>query len=319
MRGRHESAEQRLASLRKAGLQGDGAIVVAQFDAVLTANRGDYNGAEAILIAAEERDRKVNPAEAQSTASSRIACMRADLSLARGDINRARSFWRACDLLQQPSTRLQAQIGNAAIDVLAGDRSKGLKSLQDARKQVEAQEDGPDRWLNELWIATQLTRAGDLATAERMNQRVLPLAVRTGYEWIRAMAEAGLAENAAMRGDWKSVDQHLRIAQQLRGASLWTVRYRIAAVAAVSEMHKGDGKRAMDIIGATYAEAQRHGDVVAQMELQSLMPSGVSLGECNERCRASTVARTGLRGATLDWLTAPAKVDRQVLAISDIR
>lgn len=319
MRGRHESAEQRLANLRKAGLQGDGAIVVAQFDAVLTANRGDYNGAEAILVAAEERDRKVNPAEEQSTASSRIACMRADLSLARGDMNRARSLWRACDLLQQPSTRLQAQIGNAAIDVLAGDRGNGLRSLQDARKQVEAQEDGPDRWLNELWIATQLTRAGDLANAERMNQRVLPLALRTGYEWIRSMAEAGLAENAAMRGDWKSVAQHLRIAQQLRGASLWTVRYRIAVVSAVSEMQKGDGKRAMDIISATYAEAQRHGDVVAQMELQSLVPAGMTLGECNARCRASTVARTGLRGATLDWLTVPAKVDRQVLARSDIR
>jgi hypothetical protein len=319
MRGRYEDAERRLASLRKAGLQGDGAIVVAQFDAILTANRGDYAGAEAILTAAEARDRKVNPAEEQSTASSRLACMRADLSLARGDMDRARAAWKACDALQQPSTRLQALIGNAAVDILAGDRSAGTKSLLEARKQVETQEDGPDRWLNELWIAAQLTRAGDLANAERMNQRVLPMAVRTGYEWIRAMAEAGLAETAAMRGDWKGAEQHLGIARQLRGSRLWTVRYRLDVVSAVSAMKQGDGKRALATIAATHAEAQRHGDVVAQMELQSLLPAGVTIGECNERCRASMVARTGLRGATLDWLTVPAKVDTRVLAQRDIR
>jgi hypothetical protein len=319
MRGRYEDAERRLASLRKAGLQGDGAIVVAQFDAILTANRGDYGGAEAILVAAEERDRKVNPAEQQSTASSRIACMRADLSLARGDMNRARAQWKACDALQQPSTRLQALIGNAAVDILAGDRASGLRSLHEAQKEVESQEDGPDRWLNELWIAAQLTRAGDLATAERMNQRVLPMAVRTGYEWIRAMAEAGLAENAAMRGDWKSADQHESVARKLRGASLWTVRYRLDVVRAVAALQRGEGKRALDLIVAAHAEAQRHGDVVGQMELQSLVPAGITLGECNERCRASMVARTGLRGATLDWLTGPAKVDTQILAQSEIR
>jgi DNA-binding winged helix-turn-helix (wHTH) protein len=319
MRGRYEDAERRLASLRKAGLQGDGAIVVAQFDAILTANRGDYAGAEGILTAAEARDRKVNPAEAQSTASSRLACMRADLSLARGDMNRARSAWKACDALQQPSTRLQALIGNAAVDILAGDRSSGVKSLLDARKQVEAQEDGPDRWLNELWIATQLIRAGDAVNAEKMTQRVLPMAVRTGYEWIRAMAEAGLAETAAMRGDWKSAEQHLGIARQLRGSRLWTVRYRLDVVSAVAAMKRGDGKQALATIAAAHAEAQRHGDVVAQMELQSLLPAGVSIGECNERCRASMVARTGLRGATLDWLTVPAKVDTRVLAQRDIR
>ena len=319
MRGRYESAERRLASLRKGSLQGDGAIVVAQFDAILTANRGDYARAETILTAAEARDRKVNPAQEQSTASSRLACMRADLGLARGDMDRARALWKACDALQQPSTRLQALIGNAAIDILAGDRSSGTKALHDARKEVESQEDGPDRWLNELWIAAQLTRAGDLAEAERMNARVLPMAVRTGYEWIRAMAEAGLAENAAMRGDWKAVDQHLRIARQLRGSALWTVRYRLDVVSAVSAMQQGDGKRALEIVAATHAEAQRHGDVVAQMELQSLMPAGVGVGECDARCRASMVARTGLRGASLDWLTAPAKVDTQVLAQHAIR
>ncbi|GAB3099190.1 hypothetical protein GCM10027159_21540 [Lysobacter terrae] len=319
MRGRYEVAERRLASLRKGSLQGDGAIVVAQFDAILTANRGDYAGAEAILGAAEARDRKVNPAQEQSTASSRLACMRADLGLARGDMDRARALWKACDALQQPSTRLQALIGNAAIDILAGDRSSGTKSLQDARKEVESQEDGPDRWLNELWIAAQLTRAGDLDDAERMNQRVLPMSVRTGYEWIRAMAEAGLAENAAMRGDWTAVDQHLRIARQLRGSALWTVRYRLDVVSAVSAMKQGDGKRALEIVAATHAEAQRHGDVVAQMELQSLLPAGVTVGECDARCRAGMVARTGLRGATLDWLTVPAKIDTQVLAQHEIR
>ena len=84
-------------------------------------------------------------------------------------------------------------------------------------------------------------------------------------------------------------------------------------------MHENDARRALGLIAATYAEAQRHGDVVAQMELQSLVPAGVTVGECNERCRASMVARTGLRGATLDWLAVPAKLDKQVLASGEIK
>lgn len=319
MRGRFATADRRLASLHRAGLQGDGAIWMAQFEAVIAANRGRFDAAEKLLDAAERRDREANPGTRQSMVAARIACMRADISLVRGEMARARAQWRRCAAQESPSSRLQAAIGNAAIDVLAGDRATGLRQLADARQQAAQMQDGPDRWLTELWIATQLTRAGDAATAQRMFERVLPLARQTEYEWIVAVTEAGLAETAATRGDWAAVRRHVAAARKMDLTDIWTLGNRLDVLDAVAAMAGGDGRRAFAMLSTVHAQARRNGDAVTQMEIHSLLPDGVAIGECHERCQAALVARTGLRGATLDWLTGPVGVDTGVLVRREIR
>lgn len=312
LRGRFDDADRRLTRLRRADLQGAVAIRVALFEALVAANRGRFALAEAILDKAEALDRDANPGAAVSTSVSRLACLRADLRLVQGDLDRARTGWKACEASGQPSAREQSRLGNAYVDMLAGDRTAALQQLRKLGPLPELQ-DGPDRWLTELTRATQLTRAGDPAAARRMYERVLPRARQSGYGWMVAVAEAGLAETAATRGDWAAVRRHIAAARREQVAGTWTLSNRLDVLEATAAMADGDGRRAFGLLSAVHATARRNNDAVTQLEVQSLLPPGATIGECNVRCQAALIARTGLRGATLDWLTVPSRLDTGVL------
>lgn len=309
MRGRFQDADRRLANLRRSGLQGDNAIWVAQYDALVAANRGQFALAEAKLEQAAKGDREANPGTVATTATSRISCLRADLRLVQGDMALARAEWRNCEASGQPSAQQQSRIGNASIDLYAGDRAAALRQFRDFVHQADAMQDGPDRWIIELTLATFLTRAGDVASAQRLYERVLPLATQSDYGWMVAIAEAGLAETAATRSDWKAVRGHLVAARRQRVSDVWTLSNRLDVLDVVLALVDGDGRRAAGLLASVHAKAQRNNDVVTQLEIYSLLPPGAAIGECNERCQAALVARTGLRGANLDWLRAPSRLD----------
>lgn len=314
LRGRFDAADRRLGRLRAAGLQGTAAVRVALFDALVAANRGQFALAEAILDKAEARDREANPGAAVSTSLSRIACLRADLRLVQGDLPRARAEWKSCAASGQPSAREQSRLGNAYVDLLAGDRAAALRQLREPGAPGADTRDGPDRWLTELTQAMQLTRAGEPDTAQRLYERMLPLARQSDYRWIVAIAEAGLAETAATRGDWTAVRRHVDAARRGHVAGMWTLSNRLDVLEAIAAMAGGDGRHAWQLLSAVYASARRNHDAVTQLEIQSLLPPGTTIGECDPRCQAALIARTGLRGATLDWLTAPSRLDTGVLA-----
>lgn len=319
LRGQFDSAERRVVRLDKAGLQGDDASWLSSFEAIILANRGRFALSEKMLDEAEKTYNQANPGARPSAASSRIGCVRGDLRLTRGDIRGSRAGWKACSASESPSSRLQAAIGNAMVDLAAGDRAAAQKQLLGLRKQVEEMPDGPDRWTTELWIANGLARAGDAATAERTFKRILPLARATQYEWIIAVTETGLAETAATRGDWTAVREHLATARDLHLGDIWTLSNRINVLDAITALKDGDSKRALHLLASVHAQAVRNGDVVTQLEVQSLLPPGMTIGECNERCQSALVASSGLRGATLEWLVVPAKMDTKGLLGQSIR
>lgn len=313
LRGQFDSAERRVIRLNKAGLQGDDAAWLSAFEAIILANRGRYALSEKLLDDSEKLYQQANPGAQASAAASRANCVRAEIRFARGDVPGARAAWKKCGAPESPSSKLQAAIGNAAIDVAAGNRAAARPRLLDLAKQAEQMPDGPDRWSTELWIASALVRADDSAAADRIFQRILPMARATQYEWIIASTEIGLAETAATRGDWDGVRKHLDAARAIRLTDIWVLSSRINVLDAVLALHDGDGRKALDLLANVHAQAVRNGDVVTQLEVQSLLPRGMTIGECNDRCQAALVASTGLRGATLDWLVAPAKVDAKTL------
>jgi DNA-binding winged helix-turn-helix (wHTH) protein len=319
LRGQFDSASRRVASLGKVEMQGNIPVWLASYEAIIHAQSGRLAMAENVLDRGEKRDRDTNPGQDHSEASSRFACVRADLRLARGDMQRSRENWKKCGGTESPSQRLQAKIGNATVDLAAGDRTNARDQLLAAQKEVAQLPDGPDRWATELWIATALTRAGDAATAERMLRRVLPLARATQYEWMIAITETSLAETAATRGDWKTVREHAAAARKLGLAGIWTLSNRLDVLDAITAITEGDNPRALRILTNVHAQAIRNNDAISQLEVQSLLPPGMAIGECNERCQAALLASTGLRGATLDWLVVPAKVDTKTLLQRNIR
>ena len=88
---------------------------------------------------------------------------------------------------------------------------------------------------------------------------------------------------------------------------------------AISAIREGDNPRALRILANVHAQAIRNNDVISQLEVQSLLPPSMPIGECNERCQSALVASTGLRGATMDWLVVPAKVDTKALLQRNIQ
>lgn len=331
LRGHLDDADRRLARMRDAGLQGDSAIWIAQFAAMVAANRGEFAQAEETLNEAE-RDARAgegdpggdDPGEGSaadaSTAVARIACLRADVRLVQGDIGNARTAWKTCADSGQPSSIQQARLGNAGIALLSGDRATALRDLRALLAPVAAAPDGPDRWLTELSIATLLTRAGDADAATRLYRRVLPQARRSGYGWIVAIAEAGLAETAAVRGDWDAARGHLAAARAEQVADVWTLSNRLDVLDAAEILATGgDSARAMALLSAVHAKARRHRDAVTQLEIHSLLPPGMAIGDCAERCQRALMARTGMRGATLAWLTDRSGLKTTALAAHQAR
>lgn len=319
LRGRFDSARRRVASLGKVEMQGDIPVWLATTEAIILGQRGRLAQAAGVLEDAARRERENSPSPEKSEASARIACVRGDLRLVMGDMQGARRGWKECGAPDSPSLRQQATIGSATIDLFAGDRATARTQLLAAQKDIAQSPDGPDRWATELWIAASLIRAGDVATAERMLQRVLPLARAAHYEWMIAMTETGLAETAATRGDWNAVQTHVAAARKLGLEDIWTLGNRLDLLDAITAMNEGDSQRALQILTRVHAQAIRNKDAITQLEVQSLLPPGMAIGECNERCQSTLLASTGLRGATLDWLVLPAKVDSKALLQRNIQ
>ena len=185
MRGRFDDADRRLASLRRAKLQGDNAIWVAIYDALVAANRGRFALAEATLDEAAKGDREANPGTGATTAGLRIACVLADLRLVQGDIARARAEWKNCAATGQPSAIEQSRIGNAGVDLFAGDRTGGAGEIP---RSVEAGGRGPRR-ARSLGNRTHPRLAADARGRSR-----------DGRAHLRARAAAGEAERLRLDG-----------------------------------------------------------------------------------------------------------------------
>lgn len=318
MRGRWASVDRRLARLRSAGLQGDDAAWVAQFDAMVASNDGQPAQALAILDRAEAAQRADTAtagtaAAALPAATARLACMRAEPLLAQGRRDAARAAWLQCAASGHPYAQQQSRIGLAVAALMAGEGGDARQQLLAELAATQAGPDGPDRWSSELTLAIALTRAGDATTAQQLYRHVAPLAQRSGYAWLAAVAATGLAETAAMQNDWPAARKFLALARDGEAASPWTLRLRLDLVDAAARFADHDTAAALALLQPLLDRARARSDVLSQLEILSLPPPEVELAACNRRCRAALVQRTGLRGANWDWLR-PAPLQRVIVA-----
>lgn len=318
MRGRWASVDRRLARLRSAGLQGDDAAWVAQFDAMVASNSGQPAQALAILDRAEAAQRNAAAvagalAGPLPAATARLACMRAEPLLALGKREAARAAWVQCAASGHPYAQQHSRIGLTVVALLAGEGGDARERLRAELASIEAEPDGPDRWSSELMLAIALTRAGAADTAQHLYRHVLPLAQRSGYGWLAAVAATGLAETAAMQGDWPAVQRHLAVAREGEAATLWALRLRLDLVDAAARLAGHDKAAALALLRPLLERARAHDDVLSQLEILSLLPPDMELDACDRRCRDTLLQRTGLRGANWDWLR-PAPPQRVIVA-----
>jgi cellulose synthase operon protein C len=319
MLGDLDSAERRVGRLQHAGLQGDAAIWVDQFGAYLAQIRGRH--AQALLELDRSRKRAAGngAADVPPLAAARLACFRAGLVLQQGKLARARSELARCSEPEHAFIRLIATLGSASADLLAGDRGATLERLQAVEPVVEAGADGPDRWLLSLQLGYLWTRAGEPERARRLYEYVLPFSRQAGYGWLTAHAELGLAEVAAVHGDWQTSAQLAASARRGVPDDAWLVTSRLDQLAVVAALAEGEVERATVLLAELDGHAHLLGDAMIQLELHSLMGGDIAFAHCDRDARMSLLAETGLRGATLDWLVSPLQAAaEQVIAQHDL-
>lgn len=308
MVGRFHSAEERIRRIRKGNLKGDLATWLDQFEAFTLSINGDYAGALQALDQTAQRLAREGRPPLPAVTTARLACVRADSLLSLGKLQQARQQLADCADTTQPFMRDQAEDLGTAIDLLAGDTASALPRLRARNARIQAMPDAPERWMVALQNGYQLARAGRLGDAERLYATTRASLQRSGYDWLLADAEIGLAEVATARGQWPQARRLADAARRrLPDDGIWLQSQRLDQVAILAALADGQRDRAHSLFAATHARAHALGDVAVQMELHSLMaiagfPDDPLLADCDTNARAAQIAATGMRGATVDWL-----------------
>ncbi|MBB1059607.1 winged helix-turn-helix domain-containing protein [Marilutibacter spongiae] len=310
MTGELDRARELIEQLRNTRLEGDMAHWINQTEAFLSYADGQYDKALGILdrdahAAGEGKEGDGTEGEGlPAVSAARAACMRGRMQMAQGDLISARNSWARCSQPNFAITQLYALHGMALSDLLAGDREAALEKLDVA--QARAMEDlppGPDRLDFQVQVAALMVRAGELDAAHDLFEHLLPQLEGGGYDWLKAEVELGLAEIAAARGEW---DASRNLAEQARLAApkdTWVVEQRLDLLDVVLMLAAGDRGEAAELLTRMDEKAHRTGDAVAQLEAHSLMSRDANLKGCSPQTRSALLARTGLRGASLAWLT----------------
>ena len=304
MTGELDRARELIEQLRNTRLEGDMAHWINQTEAFLSYADGQYDKALGILDRDAHGDGNGEEENLPAISAARAACMRGRMQMAQGDLVSARNSWTRCSQPDFAITQLYAMHGMALSDLLAGDREAALEKLDVA--QARAMEDlppGPDRLDFQVQIGALMVRAGELDRAHDLFVHLLPQLEGGGYDWLQAEVELGLAEIAAARGNWDS-SRHL--AEQARRAApkdTWVVEQRLDLREVVLMLAAGDRGEAAELLTRMDEKAHRTGDAVAQLEAHSLMSRDANLKGCSPATRSALLARTGLRGASLGWLT----------------
>ncbi|WP_148041014.1 winged helix-turn-helix domain-containing protein [Montanilutibacter psychrotolerans] len=314
--GRFDVADKRLQHLRQARLQGHPAVALAQLDAALDTFRGRHLHSIATLDGAERALAPQQAGPGVSEPQARLACFRAESRLSLGDLASARSNWERCAASDEPSNRMTAIAGRARTELLAGDRDGARKLLRSAQEQLPTMTSRPEGWESAIQIATVLTRTGNTVESDRLYRQALSPLRSAGYEFLVAHAETGLAENAAARGEWATSRHHGLRARRALPADAWSLHRRLDALDIAQALSRGDRRLALALASRLDAKARRLGDVLAQMEIHSLLPRDALAVEDGRAPWVVVAARAGVRGATLGWLNLPPRQDTTALLAS---
>jgi DNA-binding winged helix-turn-helix (wHTH) protein len=299
---RFDSADARMRRLHAVHFQGAAAAALDQLDAEFDTLRGQYTRSIQTLDRADRELAKLQPGSTLTQPQADLSCVRASARLYLGDLAGARTDLKRCATSGDPSSQMLAMLGRAHTELLAGDRVEAEAVLRQALVVLQTLQDGPGRWEHMTNAAVLLTRIGDAAGSDRLYNQVLPKFRSVGYQWFVYVAETGLAENAAARGDWTASQQHVANARRGLPATAWSLDYRLDLLDLSAALVRGDRPRAVAIAGQVHARAHRLDDKIAQMEIHSLLPPGFIEDDNSQVDHDVLIARTGMRGANMDWL-----------------
>ncbi|MGH8104895.1 MAG: hypothetical protein ACREO2_01100, partial [Arenimonas sp.] len=303
--GNFASADLRIARLQKSGVQGESALWVNQFASSLAYYRGNYPAALAALNHGQKLAHVgLGSSVAAPASAAKFACMRAAILLTQGDPVQARAGYSRCDK-SVPFDALQAQIGIAEADMLSGDREAALRGLQSALKKLPSISNAPARWQLSLQIATLMTRAGEIEASGKMYSELLPLLDSANYDLLEAWARIGIAENAVVHSDISSAQEQMEAVHLLLPNRVWVLSQRMDMLHIAVDHAREDFPSVKKRLVEFERLAHFHNDVLAKIQVHSLMPTSMTGTMSSKEERAALIAKSGLRGASADWLIRP--------------
>jgi ATP/maltotriose-dependent transcriptional regulator MalT len=271
-----------------------------EFDAMLHLRGGDVAAAQAVLARAERRltaQGRVLP----RPIAARLACVRGDLDLARGDVASARRRIDACRHADAPDLRQWSQVLEAQADLLEGDRDQARVRLAQIERTIDAMPRGTDHWIMVETVAALLARVGEYDRAERLYGTALQRCEAAGYELLAIGMRIGQAEIAMARGDRARSRAIADAARRQAPPDVWVLQRRLDTLDLVEARDAGDPAQARARWTQLHERARRHDDGVLLAELDAFAREA-GFDEAVGATRPPAVA--ALPGATLDWLSA---------------
>jgi DNA-binding winged helix-turn-helix (wHTH) protein len=287
-----------LARLAGSGLQGDPMLRARQIEATVAFERGDFAHALAVL-ARGEREALGDRAASSMSATAPLACTRASVLVRQGSPAAARAQYARCSEAGARGA-LAAAIGLAELEWISGDREAALAQARQARVLLPGIAIAPERWSASVELAGVLVRLGDARAALGLLREVAPKLAASELRRDATMARIALAEAALADGDPVRAAAEAGAARASASDAAWRPRLRQVEVALARA--RGDEGAAQRSLAALHRETHRHGDLMHQALAHRWLRADAEGERCSERERAALVARSGFRGASLDWL-----------------
>jgi DNA-binding winged helix-turn-helix (wHTH) protein len=300
--GNHASAKARIARLSRGTHTDERAYWAAEFDAMLHLRGGDADAALAILQRAERR-LTAKEQTLPAMLAARLACVRGDLHLARGDVAAARRYFDACRRVEMPYLRQWSHILEAQADLLEGDIAQARVRLEQIERVIDAMPRGTDYWISVDTVASLLAHVREYDRAERLYETALPRCEEAGYDLLATGMRIGLAEIAMARGDHARSRALADEARRQAPPDVWALQRRLETLDLLDTLRNGDRAQARARWTQLHDRARRHDDGVLLAELDALARDA-GFDETTVPPRGTN--DDALPGARLDWLAGRA-------------
>lgn len=305
--------DRRLALLQSEPLQGGMIYAVGLNAARLQYLRGDFDAALATLARTEDALRDADTGNLPQLASA-LGCMRIAVHEVQGQTSLARNDIRDCRSSGLAIHNHYADIAEVELAIHTGDMAAARKQLWTMRGMIAEQPIAPDRWSLVSEVAPLLARSGDLDGARELIEGVLPAVTRSGYRLIEADVRTTFAEISLAQGKPGQAEREIAVSESMVPTDDWFERRRLRTVRALVDQAGGRGEIAAHALDALHADAIRHGDVLAELLVHSLMRKATTIDGCSDQRRVRLLAQSGLRGASDLWMEPNARDSKAALA-----
>jgi cellulose synthase operon protein C len=231
-----------------------------------------------------------------------LACLRATVSLLRGEAAAAQNDFSRCASSSDPAIAPFGRLGEAEIALLGGDRGLAAAPLREVREGMNRVSGLVARWSVALEWAGLATRHGDAAAAREELQALLPAVAASGYRLMELDARLGLAEASLALGDNAAAETQLQAARHLAGEQDWLAQRRLGIAAAGLALARGEHGAAVAITLPLHARAAQVGDAASELAAHDLLRRAGAASPCSDVQHRELLTKSGMRGATLAWL-----------------